>query len=530
MLAMPPETVTAEPSSAYIAEELKRYAADYEGTFAPACLRILDKEKRLIGLDVNVAQRMVGTAEREELARQGKARLYVLKGRQGGITTDQQGRSLHLVWSQPGAVALTIADKRDKTDKIFEITRRYIDNFPRELLPRIGGKETREISFPWLDSHFYTETAGSGRAAAGLTLNRVHCSEFAFYEDPRTTLKVATPSMVPNGSVVILETTASTYGSDAHEFWQESEKGLTGYRALFVPWWLCDVVNYRAPLEEPDELGALEEDEQLLVDRAGLALEQIKWRRAFMREMGRAEFLQEYAEDPESCWMSAGAMFYDAETLKALRLRAQEASAQPIRTEMNGALEIYSELQEGERAILGGDVAEGGGGDRSTWTARAFPSWRKLSVFQSKLVEPKEFASLINTWGRAYHNALLVIEKNAHGITVLRHLRDDHKYPIARIYHRQTLDDENAHEAVQGRIGWVTTAESKPLLLDAGRELFNAAKDGLAEVPSMHALRDAFAVHRDENGKIDLNGRDVLVSEQLAWIGRSLPIRKVQVI
>jgi hypothetical protein len=515
--------------TAYIAEELDRYATDYADTFAPECIRILDKRKQLVPLRLNPIQRAIGAAESAMLARTGTAKLYVLKGRQGGVTTDQQARSIHLIWSTPGAVAVTLSDKREKTDKIFEITRRAIDNFPKELLPRVGGRETREISFPFLDSHFYTETAGAARSVAGLTISRLHCSEFAHYEQPRTVIKVATPSMIPHGSVSILETTAAAYGCEAHEYWQESEQGATGYQALFFPWWQCDPKHYQLPLEAPDELGTLEDDEQDLAERAGLTHEQLKWRRSMMATMGRREFLQEYAEDPESCWMASGGLFYDAELLKALRLRAQEPDRLPIDVQLNGALEIYSALQPGERAIIGADTAEGGGGDRSTFTAREFKTWRKLSVYRSASVEPKEFAGILNTYGRLYNGALLVVEKNAHGITVLRTLRDDLKYPQANVYHRQTLDTDNAHEAQLPKMGWLTTGESKPLMLDAGRELLNAAKDGLAEVPSLDALRDAFGVHRGKDGKTDLNGRDVLVSEMLAWIGRSVPVRKVWV-
>ncbi|MES2524048.1 MAG: hypothetical protein V4617_15180 [Gemmatimonadota bacterium] len=522
--------MTAAPDTLeFIRQEIARYTADYEDTFAPSCLQILDKRKQVVALELNPIQRAIGAAERAMLQRVREARIYVLKGRQGGVTTDQQGRSLHLVWSTPGAVALTLADKRDKTDKIFEITRRYLEHFPRELLPRMGGRETREISFPHLDSHFYTETAGSARVGASLTMNRLHCSEFAHYDAPREVIKSATPSMVPIGSVILLETTASAYGDEAHEFWQETLRGETGYLALFFPWWECDPTYYRLPLLEPDELGTLEEDEQLLVDAQGLSLEQLKWRRSKMQQMGRKEFLQEYAEDDESCWMASGGLFYDVELLKALRMRAQEPERLPIDTQLGGALDIYSELREGERAIIGADTAEGGGGDRNTFTARAFPSWRKLAVYRSAQVEPKEFAGVLNTVGRRYRNALLVIEKNAHGITVLRHLRDDHSYPLWAIYHRQTLDQENPHDAVLTKMGWLTTGESKPLMLDAGRELLTAAKEGLAEVPSLDALRDAFGVHRGKDGKIDLNGKDVLVSEMLAWIGRSTPVRQVLV-
>jgi hypothetical protein len=114
-----------------------------------------------------------------------------------------------------------------------------------------------------------------------------------------------------------------------------------------------------------------------------------------------------------------------------------------------------------------------------------------------------------------------VIEKNGHGITVIRRARDVKKYPPAHIYHRAPLDTDKGQQEKKERIGWATTAESKPLMLDAGRELFKAARDGYADVPSLAALRDAFGVRRDANGRIDLNGKDVLVSEMLAWLGRA---------
>jgi len=63
-------------------------------------------------------------------------------------------------------------------------------------------------------------------------------------------------------------------------------------------------------------------------------------------------------------------------------------------------------------------------------------------------------------------------------------------------------------------------------MLDAARELFRAVKDGYASSPSGPALSDAFGVRRDDNGKVSLNGKDVLVAEMLAWIGRSTPVSR----
>ena len=504
------------PATAAQRQQAVRAIAGLRGDYAlwaRRCYRIRDKQGTIRPFLLNHGQQRVSEVEAEEHAKKGECRGMILKARQGGFSTDQQARALHQVWREPNFDALTLAHTKEDTEKLFGITTRAIEHFPPSLLPRMGDKATSEISFPGLDTRFYTGTAGSKRTGRGMTLKRFHGSEFAFWDDPLNTLATVGGGLVP-GSTVWLETTASGFDSPAHNFWRECS--ARGYRALFFAWWDCDRVTYRLPLLAPDELGVLEPEEQELVRRYGLDLEQIKWRRKQIAEFGRQFFLTEWAEDEESCWAAVGGMFYDAELLKALLLKAPEAT----RTELGGALQLFGERGD-ERVIIGSDTAEGTGGDRSTWVARAFPSWRLLASYEDSRVEPKELAGILNTWGRHFGEAFLVIEKNAHGITVLRHLRDDLQYPTSQLYHRATLDD--AQNEKVDRIGWATTAESKPIMLDAGRELLNAVRDGVAGVPSRGALRDAFGVRRGKDGKYDLNGKDLLVAEMLCWIGRTAP-------
>lgn len=486
--------------------------------------KIRDKDNKIVPLAFNQVQREIAAIEEEERQKSGSAFLYILKARQGGVSTYEQAANLHLIWAVPGATALTLAHSRDDTDKIFMITRRMISHFPRDLLPTIGRAESKEVTFPGLDSYFWTGTAGAQRVGRGITLMRFHGSEFAFWDQPRTVLGSVTPALVPAGAVVVLETTADAYESDAHRFWNDAVNGENGYRAVFFPWWECDPTHYRTPLMEPDELGALEEDEKALVRYHHLDLEQIKFRRVQMKKMGgRLEFMREYAEDPDSCWVSAGEKFFDVEVIMDLMRRAP----QPIATEMNGQLAVYADpivdVGSGtiiESVIIGCDVAEGSGGDRSAWTARSFPRGRLLARFASTVVEPEDLAAMLNTWGmERYHGAFLVIEKNSHGITVLRKLRKHYKYPTRLIYHRTPLNKEV--DVKTDYIGWATTSESRPLLLDAGRDILRAANEGWIDIPSREALRDAWAV---TDGT--LTGRDVLVSEMLCWIGREHRARR----
>lgn len=511
-----------QPSHAELRAKVARLKAGFE-MWATKCYMILDKQRNLIPLRLNPVQLAIYLAEQEEMRKKGRVRQIVLKGRQGGVTTYEQARNLHAIWAVRGATALTLASDRDLTDKIFRITKRALDNFPTALLPPVGERIVREISFPTRDSSFYTGAAGGNRAGAGLTLYRFHGSEFAHWDDPKEVLKAVGPSLEADGTTSALETTGGGYESDAHLFWREAVSGKNGYTALFFPWWECDPRTYRTPLLAKDELGKLADDERDLVKRFGLELEQIKWRRRKIEEMGRSDFLQEYAEDTETCWLAPGGMFYDADLLKSLQLRAPV----PVSTERGGAIEWFMAATKLKgRAIIGADTAEGGG-DRFTATARQMEGWKQIVKFEDSAIEPRAFAGVLNDLGRKLGNALLVVEKNMHGITVLRHLRDDHNYPVDRIYHRAPLDRPDAQPTE--RIGWATTAESYPLMLDAGREILNAAKDGLAEPPTASAIRDYFSVRRDKTGRIKLNGKDVLVSEMLAWIGRSYNVARPRV-
>jgi hypothetical protein len=464
----------------------------------------------------------VDAIEKRMMAETGKAQLFVLKGRQGGITTDQQGRNLHAIW-RPGQYVQTLASTTPLTDKIFQITRRAIKNFPAGLLPTMGTAKTREISFPELDSAFWTGTAGASRIGAGLTLTRFHGSESAFWPDFKNTISSLGPAMRPQGSAVVLETTASNHGDEAYEFWTEC--GNNGYQGVFIPWWDCDLDNYRVEVVDPDEVGKLEDDEKRLMSTRGLDLAQIQWRREKIRAMGRSLFLQEYAEDPETCWMLSGDLFFDADVLTQLMNRTTDPlTSQRVWTERwTGEVQIYQHWDGVERVVFGVDTAEGGGKDSSTYVARGAKSGKLYETFKDSKIEPKQLSTLLNQRGRHYGRAFLVVEKQAHGITVLRELRDTHKYPLSRIYHRQVTDQATKKPTL--KMGWSTVSglysDTKRIMLDAARDIFWSALDGTYGVPCREAITDAFAVTRDDKGDVSLNGKDLLVAEMLAWIGRS---------
>ena len=510
------------------AEDLIRSLKADPTYWAAHTCTIRDKKKDLIRFDANGVQRDIHRRALLQRKKQGNVRQYILKGRQAGISTWEQILNLHACWSITAVDALTIADKKDRTEAIFEITTRIIRYFPKALLPEMSNKRAKEINFPNLDAKFRTDTAGSTDPARGLTLYRFHGSEFAHWPEPRETLAAATPSMIP-GSEIALETTANMYEDEAHLFWKETEEGQNSYEALFYPWWDCDPVHYRVPLQEPDELLPYTEEEVTLMTNArsavnprftGLDPEQIKFRRQMKRDMGEALFMREYAEDPETCWMAAGDMFYEADLLKWLLLHAPT----PYKIDPDGTEHYLPHMPAGDtRVIIGSDTAEGGAKDRFTYEAVGFPSGRLIQRYESNQCTPEDFGDRLNTLGRQFGFALLVIEKNFHGITVHRRLRSPAcNYPIQRIYHRQSFGQNAA--APTREMGWLTTQDTKALLLDHGRTSFVAAHDaGRSQIPRA-VIRDAFGIRRDDEGRIKTTGRDAFIAHTLTRVGREYPL------
>ena len=82
-------------------------------------------------------------------------------------------------------------------------------------------------------------------------------------------------------------------------------------------------------------------------------------------------------------------------------------------------------------------------------------------------IDPDLLSWQLKTIGRWYNDAMMLVERNNHGLVCLKYLQDFHSYPS--IYTEKVLDERSNRN--QRKIGFHTTVKSKPLILDFLREL-----------------------------------------------------------
>ncbi len=435
---------------------------------AEQLLRIRDRTGEFVPFMPNRAQ--------QEFERRREKANIVLKSRQMGISTWVAGRFFLKTITRPGTMTLQVAHTQEAAEGIFRIVHRFLEGLPEEVRSgalRTSKASARQIVFPALDSEYRVETAGDANAGRGLTIHNLHCSEVSRWPGAAAeTLQGLRAAMPPQGEIVLESTPNGAEGC----FWEEwNSAEQCGMVRHFFPWWWEDA--YRA--EAVDE-ASLQVDEQRLVERFGLSLEQIGFRRKIATGF-RGLARQEYPEDAVECFLSSGDCYFDVAALDA---RIKELPA-PIAMRLGGKLCIWFPPVTGRRYLVAVDTAGGGSeGDYSVAQVLEIDTGLQCAELQARL-SPLELAEEAARLAKEYNGAWLVVERNNHGSGVLAYLHGVSKYQ--RIYSQD------------GQDGWLTSVVHRPRML-------GALAAALVEVPgiffSNRLLQECRSFVRHRNGKI----------------------------
>lgn len=155
------------------------------------------------------------------------------------------------------------------------------------------------------------------------------------------------------------------------------------------------------------------------------------------------------------------------------RLSAAELKERSGARALFNTLQIWQHPRKGQRYVMGCDIADGLGQDRSVCDVFRLGTIEEpeeqVAQFLTDDLPPRQFAGVIDAIGHLYtwgdgREAMAAIECNNHGLSVQDTLQLHLGY--RHFYIWEVLDQADPQKRFTTRMGWVTTARTRPILLD----------------------------------------------------------------
>jgi len=424
------------------------------------------------------------------------------------------GLFLHETMYVPNTVSVIVAHTSNDSADLFDRARFMYSSVPEVFRPSYRRSNRRELFFEKINSRFYIGSAEAKDFGLSKTINNLHCSEvsaLAWRQDMLDGLLEA----VPRSGRVVLESTARGEGGPFHKIYVGAKEETNEFRTHYYRWY--EHKEYQVALH-PGERMSLDGEEQDLVDRVGLSLAQIKWRREKVSRLGKM-FIQWYPElEDEDAFIRSGSPVFDTEFLK---LRDKQLLEQnPTEIWLGGDLYIYRVAEAGARYYIGVDPSEGD--INSDYSAAMVVRGWPLPVEQVALLHgrwtPDILSEKVYRIGMAYNKAMLVVERNNHGHAVILNLTNGIvrqgvvKYPP---YPQIFVGPDR-------KLGFLTSSSSKPQII---QEIDREMRSGGLIVNSKTFISEAKKfqfLKQDRMGAASGTHDDVVMAAALALAGVGL--------
>ncbi|GIQ62145.1 hypothetical protein PACILC2_07130 [Paenibacillus cisolokensis] len=472
-------------------EKLRRLKYDFS-YYAPRLLKIRTKNGQMVNFQLNTMQKKID-ATIERLKAEGKpVRIIILKYRQGGASTYTEGRIFHSTTMNHLTNSLIVAHEEDASTNLFNMSKLFYDELPTELKPMRKSSNAKELVFenptkdpiekqqnPGLRSRIKIASANNLGAGRSATIHNLHASEVAFWRDGQT-LMLGLLQAVPNtpNTMVILESTANGVGGYFYDEWQRAKNGESDFVPLFFAWF--EEPAYE--MDVPPDFVPTPEEEELMRRFPEITHRKLVWRRWAIKNNcgGDPElFKQEYPSDDMEAFLVSGRPRFDIPTLRQYLDQCVDGKRGYLER-VNGRIEFipdpkgYLEVWSFPRRdhYIGADVAKG----LVTGDASAAPVWDdnyNLNALWHGRIDPDLFADQLELLGLWYKEALIAVEENNHGLTVLNKLKQNYTNLYYRTSHNKLTDEQKKE------LGWYTSEQTKKLAIDNLARLIREKRLGI---------------------------------------------------
>lgn len=249
--------------------------------FAENCLKVLNKNGKLVPFVFNTPQKKIEARLNAQRAATGMVRAIILKSRRLGCSTLIAGRFYRYASLSKGQSVAIVAHVQKTSGNLYRIVKRFHEHNP--IGPSVGNSNIRELIFDKLDSRYSVFSAESGEGGRGEDVRLLHISEAA-YAAKLDQIMAGLAEAVPDtpGTEIILESTAKDSHGEFYEMCIAAMRGQSKYQLIFIPWTADpDAVREPEPGFEVETMRLADDvpSEQELMDQFGLTLPQIAWRR-----------------------------------------------------------------------------------------------------------------------------------------------------------------------------------------------------------------------------------------------------------
>ena len=416
--------------------------ATQERTIIENLFMIADKEKNDVPFILNHTQAKLDDAL--------TGRDIVSKARQEGISAYVLALFLVRCLSIRNTRAVVISHDQESTERLFRRVKYYLDNLrgPKAV---IETSSKRELSFPKTNSVFFVGTAGARKFGRGDTITDLHCSEVAFWENPKE-LTAGLFQAVPRNGTVILESTSN----GRNWYYNRVMSALQGkgrYKVHFFNW--QDFPEYSVDLTPEQEEAFLETldpdlEEVELYEGGLLTSGQLMFRRERLEEMDYDLdlFKQEYPMNIEESFRASGRSIFGKVVFRLSPAWERESSK---------FHRLSNHPHPKGRYVIGADVSGGVGGDFSVAEIFDVQTGEQVGEWRDNRTEPDVFGEKIAELGKLYNRAYTCVESNNHGIVTLKVLSE--RYP-QNLIHKKPITTTNKDSKLMN-LGLMQTSRTK---------------------------------------------------------------------
>lgn len=162
----------------------------------------------------------------------------------------------------------------------------------------------------------------------------------------------------------------------------------------------------------------------------------------------------------------------------------------------DGPLTVWEYPRLTKGYVIGVDMAEGLEHGDASIASVVSSDGMHVATYGGFGIEPSEFAERLSLLGRWYNTALIAVEAQSHGFSVISELKRLHRYQ--RLYYRKVLDERVKRPTL--KLGWVTSVKTKPLMIDT---MWRLLRTGTLRSADIELQRELTTFRKMPNGQLE---------------------------